>query len=289
MRLVHAARILGQVVARERERARARPAADLLVFAEAALPAALRGVAQRLEQLGIAIDVGQRIVEDVAAGDRQEAAGEDLARVRHEDETLAVADARGPPRDALGVLVLRDAVLRLHALRHVAAIVHRLGGLDAERRGLREVVHELEHLLVLVGASRSSPSSARPVTIRKKRLHIFVRTSFAISAISGSRAHIAPRDRGLELRVEADIAGVAQREHGALERAGDAAEIVVAGGVGTVQADRHARDAGFLELVDRFRGEQRRGARASRWCAGRFSPRTGSARRGRAASADRRR
>ena len=32
------------------------------------------------------------------------------------------------------------------------------------------------------------------------------------------------------------------------------------GGVGSVQADRHAGDAGFFELVDGFGGEQRRGA-----------------------------
>jgi hypothetical protein len=37
------------------------------------------------------------------------------------------------------------------------------------------------------GASRSSPSSARPVTIRKNRLHILVRTSLAISATSARR------------------------------------------------------------------------------------------------------
>ena len=54
MRLVDAARILGQVVAGEGVGARAGAAADLLVFADAALAAALRGVAQGAEEIGIA-------------------------------------------------------------------------------------------------------------------------------------------------------------------------------------------------------------------------------------------
>ena len=49
VRLVGAARIFRQVVAGQRVGARAGPAADLLVFADAALAFALRGVAQRLK------------------------------------------------------------------------------------------------------------------------------------------------------------------------------------------------------------------------------------------------
>src|SRR5262245_34930245 len=46
--------VLGEIVAREREGPRARPAADLLVLAQAALAAALRGVPRRLEELRVA-------------------------------------------------------------------------------------------------------------------------------------------------------------------------------------------------------------------------------------------
>ena len=72
--------------------------------------------------------------------------------------------------------------------------------------------------------------------------------------------HVAARDGGLKLGIEADIARVPQGEHGAVEGAGDAAEIVVRGGVGPVQADGHAGDAGILESVDGFGGQQRSGA-----------------------------
>ena len=77
--LIYAARIFGQIVAGQRVSAGTRSAADLLVFADAALAFALRGVAQGLEKVGIAVHVGQRVVEDVSAADRKEAAGEDLA------------------------------------------------------------------------------------------------------------------------------------------------------------------------------------------------------------------
>ena len=76
----------------------------------------------------------------------------------------------------------------------------------------------------------------------------------------GQAGHVAARDGGLELGVEADIAGVRKGEHGAVEGAGDAAEIVVRGGVGAVQADGHAGDAGGLECVDGLGGQQRGGA-----------------------------
>src|SRR4051794_16679130 len=123
MRLIHAPRVFGEIVARERKRARSRSAADLLVLAEAALPAALGRIPQRLEQLGVAVYVRQRIVENVAAGHGQKTAREDLARVRYEYEPLAVADARRPPCHPFGVLVRRDTVLRFDSLRDVAPVV----------------------------------------------------------------------------------------------------------------------------------------------------------------------
>src|ERR1051326_9000591 len=138
MGLVNATRIFGQVIAGEGVRPGTRPAADFLIIADAALPFALGGIAQGAEEAGIAVDIGERLVEHIAATDRQETAWEDLALVRDENESFAVAHARGPPRYAFGILVLGDTVLGLDALRDVAAIMHGLGGLDPEWSGLRE-------------------------------------------------------------------------------------------------------------------------------------------------------
>src|SRR5689334_15207706 len=121
MRLVDASRVFGQEIARERVRPRARPAADLLVFADAALAFPLRGIAQGAEEVRIAVDVRKLVLQHVAAADRQETARKDLARVGYEHEAFAVAHPGRPPGHPASVFVLRNAVLGLDALRHVPA------------------------------------------------------------------------------------------------------------------------------------------------------------------------
>src|SRR5207245_4077630 len=98
--LVHAAWIFGQIIARERIGARARSAADFLVFACTALAFARAGIAQETEQAGIAIHLDQRIPQHVTGRDREKAAGVDFAGVRDEDEAFAVAHAGGAPDHA---------------------------------------------------------------------------------------------------------------------------------------------------------------------------------------------
>src|ERR1019366_7457509 len=63
VRLVGAARVFGQVIAGEVVGAGTGSAADLLVFADAALPFPLGGIAQRLEELAVAVNVGERLVD----------------------------------------------------------------------------------------------------------------------------------------------------------------------------------------------------------------------------------
>jgi hypothetical protein len=137
-------------------------------------------------------------------------------------------------------------VLGLHALRHVAAVVHRLGGLDAEGRGLRKLVHELEHLLVFGGGQvvvlQRAPGDDEEEQAPHLGAHVLPRSPPFPAA-----AHVAARHGGLKLRVEADVSWRGAGRHGAVEGAGDAAEIVVRGGVRSVHADRHARDAGSLK------------------------------------------
>src|ERR1019366_4009676 len=67
VRLVRAARVFGQVIASGGVGAGTGSAADLLVFADAALPFPLGGIAQRLEEIAVAVNVGERLVEHVAA------------------------------------------------------------------------------------------------------------------------------------------------------------------------------------------------------------------------------
>src|SRR5664279_2040842 len=88
---------------------------------------------------------------DVAGGNGQEAAGENLASVRHEKEPLAVVDA------GLALNVARASAGRgranprlLALLRGVAPVVLRLSRLDVERRAQASTVEELEDLLVFL-------------------------------------------------------------------------------------------------------------------------------------------
>ena len=163
-----------------------------------------------------------------------------------EDEAFAVADAGGPPSDALGVFVLGDAVFGLGALRHVAAIVHGFGGLDAERGGFRELVHEGEDLLVLLGQEVVLGGGAAGDDEEEQAPHLGADFLGDLRHF-GQPVHVAAGDGGLKLGIETDIARVTQGKQGAVEGARDAAEIVVRGGVGPIEADGHAGDAGFLE------------------------------------------
>src|ERR1039457_2501105 len=59
MRLIHAPRILRQIVPRQRISPRPRPAAHLLILADTALAFALAHVPQRTEQAGVLVHAGQ--------------------------------------------------------------------------------------------------------------------------------------------------------------------------------------------------------------------------------------
>src|SRR5271157_1536354 len=81
MRLINTARVLGQEITGQSVGPRARPAADVPVLADAALAVALTGIAQGQEQVGVPVNVGERIFEHIAAAYRKESAGKNLAGV----------------------------------------------------------------------------------------------------------------------------------------------------------------------------------------------------------------
>jgi hypothetical protein len=55
--------------------------ANVPVFADAALAVPLAGIAQSQEQVGVPVNIGQRIAEHVASAYREESAGKNLARM----------------------------------------------------------------------------------------------------------------------------------------------------------------------------------------------------------------
>ena len=135
-RLIHASRLFSQEITRQRVGARPGTTAQIAIFAVTALPSQIVSVAKRLEKGRLAIYGGKRVVADVTGGQGQESTGEDLPRVRHEHESLAVIDT-GLPLNDLGANRARPSLscsFGLSPLRHVPAIMLRFGGLDIEGR-----------------------------------------------------------------------------------------------------------------------------------------------------------
>ena len=96
--------------------------------------------------------------------------------------------------------------------------------------------------------------------MRKNRLHILVRTSLAISAISGRRA-ILRRVTVVWSCVSRPISRAWRSANMARSNVpGMPRKSSCDGGVRPVQADGHARNAGCLESFDGFGRQQRRGA-----------------------------
>ena len=115
-----------------------RSSADFFERAAAALPLKLRCVPQIAEQRRIAIDRGQFLLTDTAGGEGKEAAREDFALVRDEDESLAIVEtARRAPNCVIGSLMLRGGVDSQLAfsdalLQKIAPVMLRLGRFDIE-------------------------------------------------------------------------------------------------------------------------------------------------------------
>src|SRR6266496_1844871 len=144
-RHIGAAGLLGKGISRDCEGPGARASADLLVLAGSAFAFEHCGVAQVAEDRRVSIDRRQISVADASAGERQEAAGKDLAGVRDEDETFSVIQPARRASDRVGNLLRGGASIPCLALgdgllQHVTPIVLRLGGLDVEARGLRKTI-----------------------------------------------------------------------------------------------------------------------------------------------------
>ena len=195
---------------------------------------------------------------------------ERLRRLGDEDEPFAVVQsarrAADQCRRILSGVALADSrpALSRMLLQQVAAVVLRLGGLDVEGRGPRELVKIFAKTCSNSSAFSRSLSLPRPVGTRKKTLHsVICRLS-----ISATMSSISPMLRRLKvvLICTGKPTSLAQRTASRV-RANDPlmprnASCVC--GAGAVHADGQPRQAGFLEPDDNLPRQQRRGARRER-------------------------
>src|SRR5690242_2045357 len=157
MRLVHAVGLFREHVAPDRVGAGARASADLAELADTALPLQISAVAQGDEQRRVAVQLGERMLANVAGGYRQKAAGKYFAQVGNEDETLAFVDAArgasnavgagGPEHFGHGRVGLAAAPGFRSLLQQEAAVMLRLGALDIELHPPRGLIQLFENLL----------------------------------------------------------------------------------------------------------------------------------------------
>src|SRR6266511_495291 len=219
-RHIGAAGLLGKGISRDCEGPGARASADLLVLAGAAFAFEHCSVAQVAEDRRVSIDRRQIIVADASAGERQEAAGKDLAGVRDEDETFSVIQPARRASDRVGNLLRGGASIPCLALgdgllQHVTPIVLRLGGLDVEARGLRKTIEpgkdlfellRVQQLVQLSAAGRHQEKDAP-----QRDLETFHQRNDLVDL-----ANVSAAEGGVDLHRQPDLACPANRIHRAL-------------------------------------------------------------------------
>ncbi len=267
-RLVGAERLLGQVVAVVRERARAASAADPFVLADPALPGERGRVAQLLEHRGLRPDVGEALLADVAGAHREVPARVDVSGVGHEADgraRQAAARHRGERAAAGGIggrvqpRAVRDerrAAVALLALLHDALrahpeVVRRAGRLQVDRDVLGSVVEPVQHPLVLVRRQHLAVGDAHPATDRHQHEDVQRVRAERQREVEQRREfrHVVPGDGRVDLDRHARVAQEPQAVHRLRVRSRNAAERVVGRRHRTVQADRHAGEPGVRGSV----------------------------------------
>ena len=129
-RLIDAVRLGGQGVAGDGVGSGTAAAADVAVFADAAVALELVGVLQLAERRVVLVDVHDRVVRKLPAAQRQEAGGVDFALVVDEHHASAVGDAQRGAVAAPG----GTRLLAAGARQGIAAVLAaRTGGSAAPR------------------------------------------------------------------------------------------------------------------------------------------------------------
>ena len=231
---------------------RTRPTADRAELAAATATTEVVGGTQVLQQVGVPVDLRERLVAHAADRDREEPARVDHADVVDEGETSARVDidrgsGRAPFRFVAGEQLggvpaqlgaqgadreRRIEVCHAGALDGDATVVRCLGRLDGHE--LRNVVHPVQHLFLLLGRE-SVEQFAAPGWNQEE--HAPERGAQLEHGFQDGRqlVHVVGGDRRVDLQAVADLAHQAGGGHGVVEDVVHAAEGIVGGGGCPVQ------------------------------------------------------
>lgn len=233
--------------------ARAGTSAEGVVFAVAATVLKLPRIVERLEKGRFAVDIGHAVGANVSGRDGKETGRADLSGIRYEHDAVAIANARASKRAAAFHLIAGQA-LGTHELDGDTPVGRSLCGSDDEWRILRNVEdpgHEafavfgrkrLEHLTASDGNEKEHAPTRDAV-----RFEQLVDCGHVVRGFGGGER--------VDLNGNLKAAGPFDGLHGACERAGNAANGIMRGGGGTVEAESQAFNAGFLQPFENIKGE----------------------------------
>src|SRR5579862_823431 len=227
----------------------ARSAADVAVFAGSALSVELVGRVQGAEGIGVAIDIDQRSGPDVAAMQRQKSRGINLAKVRDEDDPVAVANLESFV-DGGRLHFRRCHAGGSHLVDGDAAIGRSFGGFHGEGRVHGEIedpAHDAfaffgRNLVEGLAASNRDQHEEAPAHDGEAGAQEFEDGGQVVRGFF--------RDERVDLDGKAEASAVASGFDGAIEGAGHGANVVVPGGAGAVEAESEALNAVGLQIRD---------------------------------------
>ena len=227
------------------------------VVADAAAVNELRGVMELAEQGGVAVDIDDVVLEDAADGQRQEASGADVARIRNEHDAMAITDAIAAGGSGLADLFAGHA-FGTHAFQDNSAEGGGFGGSDGEVGLATRCVDPFHEGFALFRGKWLQDFTATYGDKKEKapagdveRLEEFVDGGQAGGGLGGGE--------GVDLDGHFQFLSPGESLHGAVEGAGDAADCVVVFGGGTIEGEAKTFHAMVLKFDEDFAGKGRGG------------------------------
>src|SRR5271157_2159395 len=258
-RLIRAERVCAQRVARVGVGPGPRSAADVAVFARAAIAVKLVGRMQSPEDFRVPVYLYQRTGAHIAATQRQESGRIDVSQVRDEDDAVPVPN--------LKALVHRG---RLHLRRRYAggshlfdrnaAVGRRFRRLDRKRRAHGEVEHPAHDGLAFFRSDfvKSLTASDRN---QKEQAPAHHRETGAQQIVDGGQiVRSLLRHQRVDLDRKSEASAMPRRFHSAFKRSGYSADVVVLLGTGAVETESQALNAMLLQTRDGIVRQFRSGA-----------------------------
>ena len=218
-------------------------------------------VAHLFEELRLVPYLRKGLLLDVAGLFLEEPADLDLADVGYESKALAAHAALGHGVETMGLG--RDGLaLFLFTLPEDAIVVGRAGRLELDGNLVAHLIEPLERALVFLGRDLLVRELLAAACGHEQEWMVGhgAELDHHLEQL-GQILYVVFRDRGVHLELHADLFEVLDGLHHTFERAFHTTEGIVALCVQTVDRERHAHDAGVLDLLRQLLGDEQAAGR----------------------------